>query len=44
MFASIPHVLWGFDRWDELECDVDNTNQGNDASENIVHNVGVEED
>lgn len=44
MFASIPHVLRGFDRWDELESDIGNTNKSNDAPENIIRDMLVEKD
>lgn len=42
--ARIPHVLRGFDRWDELESDIGNTDKSNDAPENIVRDMLVEED
>jgi len=44
VFASIPHVLRGFDRRDELEDDIGNTNESNDDPKDIIHNVFVEED
>jgi hypothetical protein len=43
VFASIPHILRGFDRWDELEDDIGNTSESNDDPKDIVHNVLVEE-
>lgn len=35
---SLTHVAWGFDRRDELEGDVANTNDTDNATRNLAHN------
>lgn len=41
---GVAHVAWGFDRWNEFECNVAKTDDANNGSSNVAEDLLAEEE